>query len=175
MKNYKIAKTIVFIAIAISIFFLKNVYVENLKVFIGALITLYGVDGIIRICIHEDSSKSLEFCVCLVEMILGICTLFFFNDFATICVIWAVWSIMREAEEINECYELFKERLPFVLNAIESVVSIVFSVMLITDPGEHHAMIHMYLLIVELITTVLFPQFRFAYVKFIKKEPKEVE
>lgn len=177
MKKYNIVKFVIFVAIAISVIFLKEVYVENLRMFIGSLITLYGVDSIAQIYFDNENRKAIDFCKGLVEIILGVCTLLFFKDFASVCVIWAVWSIMREADEINECYECFRERLPFILNSIESIVAIVFSVMLIANPTEHHAMTHMYLLIVELITTVLFPQIRFAYIKYIKnkcnKEEKE--
>ena len=91
---------------------------------------------------------------------------------STICIIWAVWAILREADEIAEYYELFKERIPCLLGFAESVVAIVFSITLIIEPGEHHAMIHMYLLIVELLSAVIFPQLRCVYVKYIVKNKK---
>ena len=40
---------------------------------------------------------------------------------------------------------------------IESVTVIVFSLIMIIEPGEHHARVHLYLLVVELSTKVLFP------------------
>ena len=75
---------------------------------------------------------------------------------------------------IIQDYELFKERIPCLLGFIESIVAIVLSITLIMEPGEHHAKIHMYLLIAELLTAVIFPQLRCAYVKFIKKEKPEI-
>ncbi len=114
------------------------------------------------------------------ELILGVVTLAFISTnvvdddgYKTICVIWAVWAILREAGEIREAIELFKEKEPAVLSVIESLVVLYFSVTLLMEPGEHHAMIHLYLLFVELVTAVLFPALRQLYCKYFKKEEKE--
>lgn len=171
MKNYKIFKTALFIILGITIFFLKDVYIEHLRLFIGGLIVLYGIDGFVMWVFEKERDGEIRYlCKALVELILGTCTIIFFKELSTVCVIWAVWAILRESEEIAECYELFKEKLPCLFNFAESIVAIVFSIMLIIEPGEHHAKIHMYLLIVELFSAVLFPQARFIYIKYIKKE-----
>ena len=171
MKLYKTIKFFVFIALGVSIFFLKETYVEHLRFFIGSLITLYGVDALI-LGFLSKKEKELFLFKAIVELILGICTLALFEEMSTICIIWAVWAILREADEIAEYYELFKERIPCLLGFAESVVAIVFSITLIMEPGEHHAMIHMYLLIVELLSAVIFPQLRCVYVKYIAKNKK---
>lgn len=175
MKNYKIGKFIVFMALAVSIIFLMDVYLEHLQYFIGALITMYGVDKGIMFFGVEKENKPLVLCESIVQIILGVCTIILFKEISTICIIWAVWAIMREGEEIAECYELFKEKLPCLLNFGESVVAIIFSITLIMEPGEHHAKIHMILLIVELMSAVIFPQFVYFYEKYIKKETEEIE
>lgn len=173
MKIYKTIKFFLFIALGISIFFLMDTYVEHLRYFIGGLITLYGIDGFLLWLLEKDRHEKVHFIFkAAVQLILGICTLVLFDKIETICVIWAVWAIMREADEISEYYELFKERIPCLLGFIESVVAIVLSITLIMEPGEHHAKIHMYLLIVELLTAVIFPQLRCAYVKYIAKNKK---
>lgn len=174
MKIYKFIKFFVFIALGVSIFFLKETYVEHLRFTIGGLITLYGVDGFFLWILEKDKFVKMHFLFkAVVQFVLGVCTLVLFDKYEVICTIWAVWAIMREADEISEYYELFKERIPCFLGFIESVVAIVFSITLIMEPGEHHAMIHMYLLIVELFTAVIFPQLRCAYVKYFKKEKEE--
>ena len=175
MKIYKSIKFFLFIALGISIFFLMDTYVKHLRFFIGGLITLYGVDGFLLWLLEKDRHEKVHFIFkAVVQLILGICTLVLFDKLETVCVIWAVWAIMREADEISEYYELFKERIPCLLGFIESIVAIVLSITLIMEPGEHHAKIHMYLLIAELLTAVIFPQLRCAYVKFIKKEKPEI-
>lgn len=173
MKYYKIGKFIVFIGLAISIFFAVNFYLENLQYFIGVLIVMYGIDKGVMAVFTEKEKRPGLFCQSLIYLLLGLCTLLLFSDYKTVCVIWAVWAIMRESDELTECYEHFKERLPFILSFAESVVAIVLSITMIMEPGEHHARTHMYLLIVELMTSVIFPQLTCAYIKYIKKEKPE--
>lgn len=173
MKTFKIVKAAIFLSLALSIIFLKETYVEYLRYFIGGLIIMYSIDGFVHYAFDRKNGNEHELCESFVELVLGVSTIAFIEHFEIVCVIWAVWSIMREANELQECIELFKERIPFVLSFIESVVVIVFSIMLIVEPGEHHAITHMYLLIVELTTTILFPQFRFLYKKYFKKGKEE--
>lgn len=174
MKIYKTIKFFLFITLGISIFFLKEIYLENLQYFIGGLITLYGIDGFLLWLLEKDRHEKVHFIFkAAVQLILGLCTIGGFDKVSTVCVIWGVWAIMREADEISEYYELFKERIPCLLGFIESIVAIIFSIFLISDPIEHHAKIHMYLLIVELLTAVIFPQLRCAYVKYIAKNKKQ--
>lgn len=173
MKIYKIIKFVLFIALGISVFFLMDTYLEHLRFFIGGLITLYGIDGFVLWSLEKDRHEKVHFVFKgAVQLILGICTLALFENLETVCVVWAVWAIMREADEISEYYELFIERIPCFLGFIESIVAIALSITLIMEPGEHHAKIHMYLLIVELLTAVIFPQLRCVYAKYIAKNKK---
>ena len=171
MKIYKCIKFGLFFVLGISIFFLMKQYMLCLRYFIGGLITLYGIDGFCSWFFEKDREQKMHFLFkAIVQLILGVSTLVLITRFEIICVIWAVWAILREADEIAEYYEMFKEKVPCLLGFLESVIAIVFSIMLIMEPGEHHAKIHMYLLIVELLSTVIFPQLRFAYFKYIKKD-----
>ena len=70
---------------------------------------------------------------------------------------WATWSIVRESFEIKELVTEIKSWTLTFLSGAESIAVIVFSVMLILEPGEHHAMIHIYLLLLELLLTPLIP------------------
>lgn len=170
MKKYRIGKFVLFTAIAISIFFLMDFYIEQLQYFIGALIAMYGIDKAISFIDAEEKEKPLIVCGSIVQIILGICSMILFKEISTICVIWGVWAIMREGDEIAECYSLFKEKLPWILNFVESIVAIIFSITLIMEPGEHHAKIHMILLIVELLSAVILPQLVNLYKKYVKKD-----
>ena len=173
MKIYKCIKFGLFFILGISIFFLIGTYLEYLRFFIGSLITLYGIDGFCSWFFEKDREQKMHFLFkAIVQTLLGLCTLLLIKDIKVICVIWAVWAILREADEIAEYYEMFKEKMPCLLGFLESVIAIVFSIMLLMEPGEHHVKIHMYLLVVELLSTVIFPQLRFAYLKFIAKEKK---
>lgn len=36
------------------------------------------------------------------EVVLGLVILFLVSDYASICLVWAIWSILRESHEIEE-------------------------------------------------------------------------
>ena len=70
---------------------------------------------------------------------------------------YSTWSIIRESYEIKELVTEIKSVTLTIISGIESIAVIVFSIMLIAEPGEHHALIHIYLLLFELILTPLVP------------------
>lgn len=163
--KYLIGKLAIFVVLAVLVFIFREQLVEHLKYFIGGLILLYGVEEILFEVIFHGKNfwKCEKTYLGLVELILGI-TLFFFPLEATAeevvkmtCVIWAAWSIIREAFEIRELIVEIKSVILTIISGIESVAAIVLSVMLLLEPGEHHAMIHLYLLLAELVLTPLVP------------------
>lgn len=163
--KYLIVKLAIFVVLAVLVFIFREQLVEHLKYFIGGLILLYGVEEILFEVIFHGKNfwKCEKTYLGLVELILGI-TLFFFPLEATAeevvkmtCVIWAAWSIIREAFEIRELVVEIKSIVLTIISGIESVAAIVLSVMLLLEPGEHHAMIHLYLLLAELVLTPLVP------------------
>ena len=76
-------------------------------------------------------------------------------SFESVCIIWATWSILRECIEIKESVIEIKNLPISIISGIESIVIIVFSVILIVNPTEHHALIHTFLLAAELILNPL--------------------
>ena len=65
--------------------------------------------------------------------------------------------IIRESFEIKELVTEIKSWTLTIISGIESIAVIILSIMLILEPGEHHAMVHMYLLLLELLLTPLIP------------------
>lgn len=157
--KYHLVKLAICIVLAVLVFIFKSPLVENLKYFIGALMVSYGIEEIV----YETLNHKLAFIhqskvyLGLVEIILGSVLLVGTFPFETICIAWATWSILREAYEIKEIINEIKSITMTVISGVESIVTIVLSVMLIFEPTEHHAMIHMYLLLVELVLTPLVP------------------
>lgn len=168
MKAYKFIRTGVFLALAAVTLIFLHTFVENLHYFIGALMVFYGVEEIVYTAFHEKkhfSVRSLYWNI--VEILIGSTLIIFVSHepYPVVCVAWATWSILRETRELVEITEEFKHK-PTVLGKIISIVSVLesliviaFSITMIIEPGEHHAMIHMYLLAVELATKVIFPLF----------------
>ena len=163
--KYLFIKLAIFVALAVCVFIFREQLIKHLKYFIGGLMLLYGVEEILFEVIFHGKNfwKCEKTYLGLVELILGT-TLFFYPLEANAeeiikmtCVIWAAWSIIREAFEIKELIVEIKSVVLTIISGIESIAVIVLSVMLILEPGEHHAMIHLYLLLAELVLTPLVP------------------
>ena len=162
VKYYSI-KLAISTTLAILLLIFLGPIIEYIQFFIGGLMLLYGLEEILfealfsRKQILHQSKLYLGF----IEVLLGIVVIAVSMpdeyEIIYMCIIWATWSILREAYEIKEIFCELKSLLPKIISGTESAVIIVFSILLIVDPGEHHALIHLYLLAVELIVAPLTP------------------
>ena len=159
MKPFRLTRLIVFIICAILLLVFNEFFLENLRWFIGGLIVLYGTLGILALILAKVKPiyEGQGFLFFAVEILLGLTTLCFIKEYATVCVIWAVWSILRESVELEEIVERELHPVLAIVSGIESVAVIVLSVMLMIEPGEHPAMIPSYLLCVELVLSGVVP------------------
>ena len=157
--KYHLVKLIVCVIGAIIIFVFREQIVEHLKYFIGGLMLVYGVEEIAFefYCHHLKLYKKGKTYLGLVELILGLTTLIMPLEYSAVCIIWATWSIVRESHEIKELVTEIVSVPLTIISGLESIAVIVLSIMLIAEPTHHHAMIHIYLLLVELILTPLVP------------------
>ena len=161
--KYYLVKLIIYVALAVSVFIFREHLVEHLKFFIGGLMHLYGLEEILFEIIFRDKHfwHKDKIYLGIIEITFGI-TLLIINlpyeaDYEAVCVVWATWSIVRESFEIKELVTEIKSWTLTILSGAESLAVIVLSVMLILEPTEHHAMIHVYLLLLELVLTPLIP------------------
>ena len=173
MKVYKIIKFIFYILLGVLILIFNAALLEYVPFLVGSIMILYGVeDTILKLFLkefREDITKSVDN---LLIIMLGI-IMFFLNkpeQFASACIIWATWSILREEWEIKEkAIEKSNSLIISIVNVIESIVLIVFSIMLIFSPTEHHAHVHIYLLGIELMLEVIFPVLDEIFYKMFNK------
>ena len=159
MKTFRLSRLICFVVCAVLLLVFNEFFLHNLRWFIGGLIVLYGSLGILALLLAKVKPiyEGQGFLFFAVEILLGLVTLCFIKDYATVCVIWAVWSIIRESVELEEIVARELHPVLAVISGLESVAVVVLSVMLLMEPGEHHAMIHSYLLVVELVLAALIP------------------
>ena len=159
MKAFRLFRLICFVVGAVLLLVFNEFFLHNLRWFIGGLIVLYGSLGILALLLAKVKPiyEGQGFLFFSVEIMLGLITLCFIKEYATVCVIWAVWSIIRESIELEEIVARELHPVPAIVSGLESVAVVVLSVMLMIEPGEHHAMIHSYLLVVELILASLIP------------------
>ena len=154
---YFCVKLAVFSLLALFVFLFRSQHVENLKPFIGTLMLLYGAEGFLQEAFfhHLGFIKESKTYLAFIELIFGMVLILAPLQFEYVCIIWATWSIVRESYELKEIVTDFKTITPRVLSGLESVAVIVFSILLIMDPVEHHAIIHMTLLVLELVLSPL--------------------
>ena len=157
--KYLIVKQCVFAVLAVLVFVFRAIHIQYLRYFVGGLMLFYGLEEQLFEIIYSRSNllKKGKVYLGLSEIILGIVTLAVEIDYDSVCIIWAVWSILRESYEIKEIFADLNFLVPRLLSGVESIAVIVFSILLIINPAEHHAMIHLYLLLVELILTPFVP------------------
>ena len=157
--TYSICRIVLFFSLAIVAMILQGIFIEHIKYFIGGLMVFYGVEALTYQLIfhrgrlfHEGKNYLSS-----IELVLGITVLFAEMEFVSVCIMWATWSILRESYELKEVIVETKSLVLSIVSGIESIVVIVLSIMLINTPTEHHALIHLFLLFIELFLTPIVP------------------
>lgn len=169
-KVYQPLKFLLFLVSGIFILVFNEAIMNNggaiLNGLVGTVIAVYGVEGIIiPIITHQFKKRSIQMLNGGINILIAVVMIFLLegnpDELRIVCVLWSIWSIMREGEEILEKGFSGIKRHPVVsfINISESIVVIVFSIMLIAakDYHEliHHAHAHVILLGIELIIEVL--------------------
>ena len=169
-KFYKLSKLILFIAMGVLVLIFNEAIMKNegalINGIVGCIIAIYGLEGVILpIATKKWREEKLDILNGAINILIAVIMIFLLennpHELRIVCVIWSIWSIMREGEEIVEKgFEGIKEHpITSAINFAESVIVIVFSVMLICAKDahelEHHAHAHVILLGIELIIEVL--------------------
>ena len=155
--------------ILLFVFSHKLVYDQEgilLNGIVGVVIAFYGIEGILYPILTKQVKKER------IMLMSGIINLFVAgimifllenhpDELHVTCILWSLWSIMRESEEIFEkCFDHWKKHpITSLINLVESIVVIVFSILLIIARDQEelleHTFAHVVLLGVELIIEVL--------------------
>lgn len=171
MKIHRLVKMCLLITAGILLFVFshKLVYDQGgilLNGIVGAVIAFYGIEGILYPILTKQVKKER------IMLMSGIINLFVAgimifllenhpDELHVTCILWSLWSIMRESEEIFEkCFDHWKKHpITSLINLAESIVVIVFSILLIIARDQEelleHTFAHVVLLGVELIIEVL--------------------
>lgn len=167
MKKSLIVKLSIYLVIAILIFIFHNWIMSEggkyLQYVVGSVMILYGIDEIVNIILDKNFKERLvRISTPLLTILFGFITIFVIEnneyEFVILCVLWSSWSIMREFNEIIEKVVYEREnKITALLNLLESLAVIVLSVLLMINPGEHHAHIHLILLGIELALEAVWP------------------
>ena len=152
--RYHVIKLIVSTVLAILVFIFRETLVINIRYYIASLMFLYFAEELLFEILFSKKKifKKDKFFMATVDLIFSLTLFIAPIEYEIVCIIWACWSISREMVEIKEIFTELKSLPAKIISGVESITVIVFSIMLILEPGEHHALIHTYLLMVELIT-----------------------
>ena len=175
-KFFEISKMIIFGIGGIMTIIFHSEIANYLGYVVGGVAIYYGVIGILESIINKTVfSRHTEVFDDGIYILLGILLATVLKDKVyEICIVWAVWSILRETREFKELLYSARNHRPFIISTIESIVIIIFSVFLIIDPQEHmHT--HIILLSVEFLCQDLFKVIDFIFNKVQKKKKEENE
>ena len=153
MKIYNYSKLIIFIVFSVLLFVFRNELVVDLHYFVASVMLAFGLEsiGVLFFVKKKDAIKTIRFAFAVTELVVGLTLMFAIRHFITTCVIWAMWSILRQSIDIHEVLCGRVKGVMAIIYIVQSITSMVFSILLMLEPSEHHAISHIYLLIAELI------------------------
>lgn len=175
MKFYNYSKLVIFIVFSVLLFVFRNELVVELHYFVASIMLAFGLESI-GVCFFvkkKDAIKTIRFSFAITEIVVGLTLMFAIRHFATTCVVWAMWSILRQSIDIHEVLCGRVKGVMAIVYMVQSIVSIAFSIILVIEPVEHHAISHIYLLIAELIVISVPPVVEEIYGNISKKKSEE--
>ena len=164
MKKYNVIRIFLYLIAGVAILVLNGQFVKNggelIPYLVGAVILFYGANKVIRLAFTKKVKEDLtDFCLSIIMALLGVFTVVFAlingDTIYVSCIIWAVWSIIKEGIDISEKVIKRLDNIPVaIINAINTAIILVFSAIMIIDPLAH-AHTHVILLGTELFVESL--------------------
>ena len=169
-KIYKLTKLSLFVIMGILVLVFNKSIMNNegalINGIVGSVIAIYGLEGLfLPIATKRIKQEKVEMLNGGINILIAIVMIFLLEgnpeELRIVCVLWSVWSIMREGVEIFDKGFVGIKNHPItsVINFAESIIVIIFSVELICAKTfhelEHHAHAHVILLGIELIIEVI--------------------
>ena len=175
MKSVHVIKLIVFCLAGALVIIFHDAIMKNdgalVGIIVGSAVLLYGIDMTVNgILLRRLFGENFLFFGALSQFLIAAALFSVTGSIESVCIVWAVWSILREGKEMSESIHRLFQKKPGLLNIAESVVVIVFSFTMIIEPGEHHASFHVYLLGIELILEVAFMCVNILFDRYIDKK-----
>ena len=190
MKIHRLVKMCILITagILLLVFSKKLVYEQEgvlLNGIVGAVIAFYGIEGILfPILTKQVKKERIMLMSGIINLFVAFIMIFLLenhpDELHVTCILWSLWSIMRESEEIFEkCFDHWKKHpVTSFINLAESVIVIVFSILLIIARDKkqllEHTFAHVILLGVELIIEVIWEYLGEREAKLIERAKRRL-
>lgn len=174
MKKWQILKAVLYSALAVFIFVLNDLIMPYVGILVGGVVCLYAVEELAVYAAKKSLfSDAYHLFDGIAQLLIGVILFIVSSDIIKVCLVWGVWSILRESKEMAEAINRLSRRKSEIINIIESIVIIALSFLMILEPIEEHAHLHLILLGVELIVVVLFYCVEVFENKFLQRRSKE--
>ena len=135
-KIYKFTKLAVFVVLGILILVFNEAIMEHAAILngiVGAIIAIYGLEGVLLpIFTKKVKAEKIEMLNGGIDILIAIIMIFLLEghpyELRTVCILWSLWSIMREGVEIFDkgFVGIRNHPITSVINIAESIIVIVF-------------------------------------------------
>lgn len=150
-------KIALYILAGIAILIWNETLQNYIALLVGSVMLFYAAEGIVlRIASGQAREHVLGFIDEVILLLLAILMFFVRGNLDKVCVIWAIWSILREGEEMAVVLKKYRRKSVWIISLAESVIVIGLSSFLVLDPAVH-VRSHIIILGIEMILEVLFP------------------
>lgn len=143
--------------VAVFIFIFSKALIPYVGFLVGAVVCMYALEELIvyaaKKILFSDPYHLFD---SITQLIIGVILFIVSYDIIKVCLVWGVWSILRESKEMAEAITKLSARKTEIINVVESVIIIALSFTMILEPNESHAYLHIILLGIELVIVVLF-------------------
>ena len=171
MKIWQIIKAVLYLVLATFIFVFNNDVMPYVGILVGGVVCLYSLEElIVLVCKDAILKDTYHLFDGIVQLFIGIILFIVSSDIVKVCLVWGVWSILRESKEMSEAIDNLALRKYNIISVLESVIIIVLSFLIIIEPNAEHAHLHVLLLGAELVIVVLFYFIDVLYGKNIKPD-----
>lgn len=174
MKTIQIIKNITYLVLGILIIIFNRFCLSNIVLVIGGIMLLNAAEDITTWSIKGYAKEGTRFFDALILLILALVLFLVRDDFEKCMIIFGAWMILGEGREITDCVMVLKNNKYALLDVAESIGVIIMSILLILNPTEHHAHIHVFILGAELLAEVAF-YYMYQYLDKKSNKAKEIE
>lgn len=176
MKKWQIVKAILYSVLALLIFLYNNDVMPYVGYLVSGVVCLYSLEELIILaCKRKFFKDTYHLFDGLAQLFIGVILFIVSKDVIKVCLVWGVWSILRETKEMAEAIDGISKRKFHFANLIESLVIIVLSFLMILEPSEDHAHLHVILLGAELLLVVIFYFVELFYDKKLENNSASAE
>lgn len=172
----RINKMIIYIPIAIIIIVLREDLLDYLNFIVGIPLLVFSLESLLyELYIKNYRNELNRIGEDIIQIILSILIIAVFDDnLEIICIIWGIIAILTAVKELSKSiYEITAKRKPiYFLVVTQTLFQIFFAVLLIIEPAEEHATMHLVLLGVEILLESLRIFITFIYTYKRRKKIK---